>query len=545
MKLHLKPIFWLVGGIVLMLVASLGLDLHRNVRMLTRLSTENVQSLEQREWRNAENVFLTAENAVQGSLERGEMEKFVRLLQNQRRIKGLLEVSLFNRDGQVTYSSDSAFQGRTLSPELREQLLTRHERVARRTQDAFEVYQPQKVNGDCLRCHTTWKDGESGGVLCCRFSTDSLAQAQQQWAASLASMKRSQLLQGLITTTVIAVVFGSLATLVVARQVAAPLVRVMEGVTASSDQVRTTSDHLTRASQSLAEGASQQAASLQQTSASLNQLTAMTQRNAADAQSATSLAIDARRAAEAGAADMEQMTLAMKEIREASAGIAKIIKTVDEIAFQTNLLALNAAVEAARAGEAGLGFAVVADEVRKLAQRSAQAARETSAMIADSTTKSHNGVERSATVAQRFQDIMGKARQVDQVIAQIAAACKEQTEGLRQLDSTMHEMQTVTQSNAAGAEQSAAAAAELQSHADSLRLALAQLGGLVAGHDQRIQLSEALDPHAPPSPPRVRQARQGLESAPATPLKRQARAPHRLASAPARSNSHSQGVRSE
>ena len=127
---------------------------------------------------------------------------------------------------------------------------------------------------------------------------------------------------------------------------------------------------------------------------------------------------------------MQAMTTAMEAIKVSSDDIAKIIKTIDEIAFQTNILALNAAVEAARAGEAGMGFAVVADEVRNLAQRSAQAAKETAAKIEGAIGKTAQGVEISAKVAQALNDIVAKVRQVDELVAEVASASREQTQGI-------------------------------------------------------------------------------------------------------------------
>ena len=118
MKHQFKPILWLVGGIVVMFAASLVMELYRNAKMLQQLSTENLAVLEQRETKNAENVFLTTENAVKGSLERGEMEKFIRVLRTQKSIKGFLEFSLFNREGVVTHSSDQAFLDQKLPADL-------------------------------------------------------------------------------------------------------------------------------------------------------------------------------------------------------------------------------------------------------------------------------------------------------------------------------------------------------------------------------------------------------------------------------------------
>jgi len=212
-------------------------------------------------------------------------------------------------------------------------------------------------------------------------------------------------------------------------------------------------------------------------------MSSMTKRNADNAANAKDIAAGTRQAADTGASDMEEMTTAMNAIKTSSDGISKIIKTIDEIAFQTNLLALNAAVEAARAGEAGMGFAVVADEVRNLAQRSAQAAKETAAKIEDSIQKSANGVQISTKVAERLQEIVTKARQVDELVAEIATASKEQSQGIGQVNTAVSQMDKVTQSNAASAEESASAAEELNAQALTLKGVVADLQRLVGGRN--------------------------------------------------------------
>ncbi len=176
--------------------------------------------------------------------------------------------------------------------------------------------------------------------------------------------------------------------LLVVRSVSNPLYQGIAVLAESAEQVANTSIQITSSSQSLAEGANEQAASLQETGSSLEQISSMAKLQAEGAQAAGELLNAARSAGDSGARDMQEMSNAMQDIKSSSADIAKIIKTIDEIAFQTNILALNAAVEAARAGEAGMGFAVVAEEVRNLAQRSAQAARDTAAKIEDSIAKS-------------------------------------------------------------------------------------------------------------------------------------------------------------
>ena len=157
----------------------------------------------------------------------------------------------------------------------------------------------------------------------------------------------------------------------------------------------------------------------------------MTKRNAENARTPRRSPARRAHAADTGAADMQQMTTAMDDLKTSSASIAKIIKTIDEIAFQTNILALNAAVEAARAGEAGAGFAVVAEEVRNLAQRSAAAAKETAAKIEDAVRKSERGVALSGKVAHGFGEIVSKARQVDELVAEIADGLERADPGHR------------------------------------------------------------------------------------------------------------------
>jgi methyl-accepting chemotaxis protein len=207
----------------------------------------------------------------------------------------------------------------------------------------------------------------------------------------------------------------------------------------------------------------------------------MTKRNAEHAAHANTLAQDARRAAEMGATDMQAMTTAMHEIKTSSDDIAKIIKTIDEIAFQTNILALNAAVEAARAGEAGAGFAVVADEVRTLAQRSAQSAKETANNIANAVTKTAQGVHISEKVAASLQEIVTKARQVNELVAEVATASKEQTDGIAQIHTAITQIDQVTQANAANAEESAAAVEEMNAQAEANMELVEQLKAFIHG----------------------------------------------------------------
>ncbi len=259
------------------------------------------------------------------------------------------------------------------------------------------------------------------------------------------------------------------------RAISRPLTHIATRLGGASETLTGLSATVARTSQSVSEGASNQAASLEETSATLEEISSLTSRNAEGAARAKTLAGQTRAAADTGAADMQAMAVAMDAIKIASSNIGKIIKTIDEIAFQSNILALNAAVEAARAGEAGLGFAVVAEEVRRLAQRSAVAAHETAEKIEDSIAKGAHGAALSAKVSQSLQQIVTRAREVDELVAEIATASTEQNSGLGQVVTAVSQIDTVTQANAAGAEETAAATAEMQGEVATLRAVLGEL----------------------------------------------------------------------
>jgi methyl-accepting chemotaxis protein len=257
-----------------------------------------------------------------------------------------------------------------------------------------------------------------------------------------------------------------------------------------SAQVAAAATQVAASSNSLAEGASEQAASLEETSASLEQMSSMTNRNASSAQEAKGLADSMSASADSSADQMRQMQQAMDAIKESSAGISQIIKTIDEIAFQTNILALNAAVEAARAGEAGAGFAVVAEEVRNLAQRSAESAKETSSKIEGAIRNSERGVDISARVATSLGDIVEKSREINMLVAEIAQASAEQSHGITQLTSAVQQMDKVTQTNASNAEETASAAEEMNGNAESLKDTVADLMELIRRSGREVVMRE-------------------------------------------------------
>jgi methyl-accepting chemotaxis protein len=313
-------------------------------------------------------------------------------------------------------------------------------------------------------------------------------------AANTSTQKLASSSWILIVGLLVALVVGIGVAFTIIRSTTKVLTNISTALASGADQTASAASQVSAASQSLAEGASEQAASLEETSSSLEEMSSMTKRNAETANKVKELGYQARTAGDAGVRDMTEMTAAMAAIKASSDDIAKIIKTIDEIAFQTNILALNAAVEAARAGEAGMGFAVVADEVRNLAQRCAQAAKETAGKIEDAVQKSAHGAEISAKVAKSLEEIVTKARQVDELAGEVATASQEQSQGIEQVNTAVTQMDKVTQSNAANAEESASASEELNAQADALKDAVAELLQLVNGQDANLASTAQLRP---------------------------------------------------
>jgi methyl-accepting chemotaxis protein/methyl-accepting chemotaxis protein-1 (serine sensor receptor) len=267
------------------------------------------------------------------------------------------------------------------------------------------------------------------------------------------------------------------------RATSVELRRVAAEMLEGSRQVATAADQVASASQSLAQGTSEQAATLEETSSSATEITAITRKNAENTRSVNGLMTETGQLVGDANHNLDEMILSMKEINTSSEKISKIIRVIDEIAFQTNILALNAAVEAARAGEAGMGFAVVADEVRNLAHRSAQAAKDTAALIEESIGKSNEGSRKLDLVAKSIQQITGSSTQVKTLVDEVDVGSQEQSRGIEQISMAVGQMEKVTQRNAANAEESAAASEELASQARSLYETVERLRK-ISGGDQ-------------------------------------------------------------
>ena len=300
------------------------------------------------------------------------------------------------------------------------------------------------------------------------------------------SQRRDLTAQSWAVIVVLLLAFGSIGagSVLTIRTLTRTLRRTTCELREAAGEVAGAAGQLSASSQSLAQGSSEQAASLEETSATCQEISSMASRNSENSRSADSLVTKSQQHFTQAMQVLGQMVTAMGEIDAQGGKISKIIKVIDEIAFQTNILALNAAVEAARAGEAGLGFAVVADEVRNLAQRCAQAARDTAPLIEDSIGKAHDGKAKVEQVTAAIQAITEESARVKTLVDEVDLGSQEQARGIQQVGRGIIEMEQVTRSTAASAEQSAAAAQELSAESEMLKDIVAQLSAMVDGEER-------------------------------------------------------------
>jgi methyl-accepting chemotaxis protein len=284
------------------------------------------------------------------------------------------------------------------------------------------------------------------------------------------------------------------------------MMQVVRQIKGAAAAVEDGAEEISRGNGNLSQRTEQTAASLQETASSMEQMTATVKQTADNAGQANQLAMAARQQAEKGGAVVGSAVQAMSAINGASKKIADIIGVIDEIAFQTNLLALNAAVEAARAGEQGRGFAVVATEVRNLAGRSATAAKEIKALIRDSVSKVDEGSRLVDESGRTLAEIVQAVKKVTDIVAEIAAASREQSSGIEQVNKAVMQMDATTQQNAALVEQASAASLAIVEHAQALSSVISryQVGELPAAAVRERRTSSrpwsAAAPRKPPAP---------------------------------------------
>ncbi len=372
--------------------------------------------------------------------------------------------------------------------------------------EAQNLSQEERAAVDGIRAHLAqWREnfgqyydlsasghGEEASTLTLRVTTP-IMDWLQKTAADLGSASRERQLKGnhaielslsrteaLNWLLLVGLLSAALGAWWVTDRMLATLRAIGKSFTSGAQAVLAAALEVSSSSQSLARQSSEQAASLEETSASSEEINSMARRNSENSRTTAEIAGSSGQRFEELNGALNEMVAGMGQINESSQKISKIIKVIDEIAFQTNILALNAAVEAARAGEAGMGFAVVADEVRNLAQRSAQAAKDTSQLIEESIGRSNNGKLKVDQVAESIRTIGAEAGKAKELADEVKLGSQEQLRGIEEISKAIARMEQSTQATAATAEQGSAAAEELKAQSESLREAALKLSDMLA-----------------------------------------------------------------
>ena len=342
--------------------------------------------------------------------------------------------------------------------------------------EVFRLMVPLRIEEACLKCHgdpATSKTGDGKDISGRDMENYKLGEIRGGISVIAPMAKVNEAIRenrnfNLAGNGIYILVIGCIVFFVI-HGVVSMLKRTVASLKNGADEVASAASQISSASQSLAEGGSQQASSLEETSASIEQMASMTTRNADSAKESNQLAIKTKTSAEHGNAALESLQITMKEINSGNDKVLSIIKSIDEIAFQTNLLALNAAVEAARAGEHGRGFAVVAQEVRNLAQRCSVASKETADLINSRVISTENAAALASKFADNLKEIVTEAKKVTDLAGEIATASQEQSEGITQISTAVSTIDSVTQQNAANAEELASSSEELSAQAENLK----------------------------------------------------------------------------
>lgn len=482
MKLHTKLSVSILAGLFVIVLIAQYFQYNRADKLISELSENTLSSFRAREEQAVRNLFLSVERAVSGSLERGEMEKFTKLLEAQNEVKGLEEFSLYNQEGIVTHSSKPRFLNQPLPEDLRERLLKKPEQVFRRVDKAMEIYQPQTVGPDCVRCHKTWNSGDICGITSMRFSTEKLSEAESHTLAVRTKAKQEFLTLSGLTLVGITVFFMMTMYVSVSKFVKRPLTRVIEGLRDISegegdltkrleiaskdelgilarlfntfverlqtivDQIQHTGFQVTSSSTELAATAKQQEVTIRTQVESTNkvlqsveEISTVTGNLVQTMKGVASMSEEAVESTESDQTDLARMAEAMQQMENASRtisnklqainekadNITNVVTTITKVADQTNLLSLNAAIEAEKAGEYGRGFTVVAREIRRLADQTAVATLDIEQMVKEMQSAVSSGVLEMdkfiSEVRNSAEDIVRISTKLSQIIQQVQA----------------------------------------------------------------------------------------------------------------------------
>ena len=456
MSLQIKLMALLAGSLAVVFGLAAGLMIVRTGAITTAQSDTSARQLAR-----------VVADSVQSFGEIGDMDGLALFLANMDEHGTLGEVHVVR--GQATIADWEEREGAVARDETEKEVIESGEpkKVVDKTAHTVRYVLPSLMQEKCSMCHSA-KEGDVLGVTSVTIDTaDTDASRAGLYWMMIAIFATAIFVELLI--------FGT----AFLRKVTKPINRTIAVLTEGSSRVTQTSGEISLLSHELSQSTGEQASSLEETSSALEEMASVARQSTENTKQANKMAGEARGAARKGRDAMDKMSGAIEKIKSSSDETAKIVKTIDEIAFQTNLLALNAAVEAARAGDAGKGFAVVAEEVRSLAQRSAEAAKQTAALIEQSQENSDNGVAVSIEVSDILGKIAEQIKKVDELIDEVDVATDQQAQGINEVNAAVARMDKVTQKNAASSERADLASQELNLRATELDETLRALVDLI------------------------------------------------------------------
>lgn len=496
MKLHTKLIIALIACLSIVIIGAQLVQYNMVSSQIKGLTSSNLSLLTEREKSFSKNLYGAVAKSVEGSLNRGEMEKFDNILKETKNIEGLLEFSLFDTSNRIGYSSDNSNLQRNLPSAIEDKIRAGEEFMLSLEEESIDIYHAQKITGDCLRCHTNWQaDDPHGGVLFFRFSKDSIIKAEQQSEETTALIAQNYIIESTLSVIIILAVLAIAIFFLLKRMVAAPLAKMnsnfrdaaagdlttrseihskdeisslaqnfniflgnlseMVGTIATQVDTLENSSHFLKQvsvnmggnvegmntkSQAIASASVEMSANManisgamNEANSSLNMVASATEEMSATIDEIAGNTEQAQTISTQAVVEADLASDKMTSLGASAQNIGKITETISEISEQTNLLALNATIEAARAGDAGKGFAVVANEIKDLARQTSEATGE--------ITNSINGIQNDTKDAvTTIEDIRKVINNVNSIVSTIAAAVEQQSSATREIASSISQV---------------------------------------------------------------------------------------------------------
>jgi methyl-accepting chemotaxis protein len=459
------------------------------------MSDETEQSMQDMHLQSARDLVSEIKIAIGESLQPGEAQKFLYIAKKQTEMDGLDEFSFYGPDGSVELSSDTEVVGRQVESDVWTEGAASRELVIRKDDAYLHMYEPLFVDADMARFNSEWTAGQFYGMLYVKLNKTlinsvlaserrTIKTAVDESRAAFGKIQNRSLLFNAIALVAGLTLIAIALRMVITKQIHEPISEAVDKLMHNAVYLTHSSTQLSDGGQKIADNSANLAMRIEQSSSTLATIKDQTRSNASTANEVKKVTNELLESTETGRIAMTHMNESIQATRERADDTARIIKTIDEIAFQTNLLALNAAVEAARAGDAGKGFAVVAEEVRNLAKRSADAAHDTSQLIAESVSSSELGVNSCADVTRILETIVEGMDKVNGLVNNVAKVNEDQAERVSDVNGAVSQLDALTQDNAAGAEETASSANELNTQAQQLTQLANTLHTILEGRER-------------------------------------------------------------